>query len=192
MANTVSALLSVETLKAQIVPPIPADDDSQDGQLTNAIRNAVLFIQTKIADPIIDEIRALRWDNPVDGQPFRFHQRFVTTASDARYHLPTQNPAEAPNGLIRGGTLRLERLHNGDNEIWPPAPGYDWPQRAPGTPITFDVLVGITTNSTEGAVVQQAAILAARAFYDGDTDFRETNTIDAVLAQVSGAVALNA
>ena len=186
MAPTITSVLNLQEAKRQLL--IPESDTSQDGKIQTAINAGVDYVQGLVKDDIIDVDSGYQWWPVRADQPFRFHRRWVAASSDATYHLPTQKAAEAPGGTIRGGTMRLESQANGDNVLWPPGPDYEWPERADGTCINFVFRVGLTLNDPDFNTIKQASILAMRAFFDGDTDFRETNSIDAVLKQTAGSL----
>ena len=183
MAADFLAVLPLDVAKRNLL--IPAADTAQDAFVTECIEDAVSLMQQKVDDPILDEDITFRFAPREDNEPFCFRQRWVRAAGDIAYWLPTQNAAEAPGGSITASTLRLVTERDGFNRIYPPSPNYAWPERAAETIFSVVVSVGLDPASDEGRVVRRAAILATRAFYDGDSNIRPDNAIDAVLAPIA-------
>ena len=185
MASDFLAVLPLDVAKRNLL--IPAADTSQDAFITECIEDAVNLMQQKVDDPVLDRDFTFRFDPRESNEPFCFRQRWVKAAGDIAYWLPSQNAAAPPGGSITASTLRLVTERDGFNRLYPPSPDYTWPERAAGTIFRVVVSVGLDPTTDAGRVVRRAAILATRAFYDGDANIRPDNAIDAVLAPVSAA-----
>lgn len=166
MAVSATDIISVEDLKVEL--RIPVDVNDHNDMLSAHISAAVAQVSATTGLPIIRRSETVEVDRPADpGEPVTIPLRHVQSVTSVNYWLPNgSGPRQAPGGSIRANTLG--RLVKGRyaSDLWPPASG--WPSGFPDTPLSITVNVEFVPKTTQVRALRQAAILAARSYYDGD------------------------
>lgn len=179
MPRRASEVLPLERLKAEL--RIPESESSEDVLLAYVTDAAVSHVGRWLRRPLVDEVRTVQtYAVPGAGTtyPARFCAPWFLSVIRVRYWTPGQEANAMPGGVIESGGLG--RIVHSTTDPWVSVyPGdQGWPDIESRHGLLIECVAGWRAVPP---VIVQAAVLAARLFYDGANEIKPSHTLHALI-----------
>ena len=183
-------IIGIASLRVEF--EIAEEDTSYDAKLREYLSAACSEASAKLSAAVLDGTRRYRSNPPYPEDAIVLPVRWAKSVRSIHYWTPDGHSAAAPDGVINPADCRFDYLGGftgGKACVYPPAPGYRWPEVLPGTQFEITLDVGLDMTMPEAGTVQSLVVLAAqkrRELGAGGKSFSAVDTVaDNLLPQGS-------
>lgn len=173
MADSALDILSLADAKSEL--RLPADHVSQDALLTSLIAQAVSFVSSDAALPLLDRAETVWPSWPREKSPMRIPVRHVRSVTSISYWEPDQALSADPAGTVVEADWGRSVFETGyalvyHSDVWPAA--------LPGSNAKVAVVIGADCPEA----VKSAVVLWFRFLHSGKDSLPDRNAYERVIS----------